>query len=168
MAYSTTQRYGDGNLASYRNVDLLSSKIRQACRCEQPSFFLACLAKSTKSGAQSFFSVASLRTLIPGMASAYIFLSSAFYFSRAFSRLASVSLMRPYFLRHRWRVAMDICFCLQNASWFRSLLSASRNKRMISSGLCLFCFMVSRFVCSKLLTRFGPVFQAATITFGRI
>jgi hypothetical protein len=56
-------------------------------------------------------------------------------------------------------------FCLQNASWFRSLLSASRNKRMISSGLCLFCFIVSCFVYSKLLTRFGPVFQAAASSF---
>jgi len=35
---------------------------------------------------------------------------------------------------------------------------------MISSGLCLFCFIVSCFDYSKLLTRFGPVFQAAAIT----
>ena len=93
--------------------------------------------------------------------SAYIFLSSAFPFSGAFNRLESVSLMRPYFLSHRWRVAIDICFYLQNSSWFKSLLSAVRNKRMISSGLFLFCFIVSRFVYSKLLTLFGPVFQAA-------
>jgi hypothetical protein len=32
---------------------------------------------------------------------------------------------------------------------------------MISSGLCLFCFIVSCFDDSKLLTRVGPVFQAA-------
>ena len=38
---------------------------------------------------------------------------------------------------------MEICFCRQNASWLRSLLSHSRNRRMISSGLCLFCFIVA-------------------------
>ena len=83
------------------------------------------------------------------------------FLSRAFNCLVSASLMRPYFLRHRWRVVMDICFCQEKASWFRSLLSASPNKRMISSGLCLFYFIVGCFVYSKLLTRFGPAFQAA-------
>ena len=52
-------------------------------------------------------------------------------------------------------------FCRQNVSWVRSLLQASRNKRMIPFGLCFFCFMVSRFIYSKLLIRFGPVCQAA-------
>lgn len=41
--------------------------------------------------AHSFFSSASLRILFPSIASAYIFLSSAFSFSRAFRRLASAS-----------------------------------------------------------------------------
>ena len=69
------------------------------------------------------------------------------------------------FLRHRWRVAMDICFCLRNASLFGSHLSDSSNKRMVSACLCLFCFIVSCFVYPKLLTRFGPVFLAAAKSF---
>ena len=61
--------------------------------------------------AYSFFSSASCRTLIPSIASAYIFLSSPFSFSRALRRLASATSIIPYFLRHRCRVATDICFC---------------------------------------------------------
>ena len=91
--------------------------------------------------AQSFFSIVSLSTFIPSIASAYIFLSSAFSFSSAYRRLASVSSIWPYFFRQRWSVAMEICFCRQNASWFKSLLSQSRSNRIISSGLCLFCFI---------------------------
>lgn len=49
------------------------------------------------SGAQRFFSRVSLRTLIPSMASAYIFSSSEFSLSKAFRRLASASLISPYF-----------------------------------------------------------------------
>jgi len=41
--------------------------------------------------AYSFFSIVSCRTLMPSMASAYIFLSSVFSFSRAFSRFAAAS-----------------------------------------------------------------------------
>ena len=41
--------------------------------------------------AYSFFSIVSCRILMPSMASAYIFLSSVFSFSKAFRRLASAS-----------------------------------------------------------------------------
>ena len=91
--------------------------------------------------AHSFFSIVSLSTFMPSIASAYIFLSSAFSFFSAFRGLASVSSIWPYFFRQRWSLAMEICFYRQNASWFKSLLSQSRSNRIISSGLCLFCFI---------------------------
>jgi hypothetical protein len=47
--------------------------------------------------AYSFFSRASLSTLIPSIASAYIFLSSPFSFSSALSRLASSTSIIPNF-----------------------------------------------------------------------
>ena len=103
--------------------------------------------------AYSFFSSASCKTLTPSIASAYIFLSSAFSFSSFLSRLASATSIIPYFLRHRCRVATDICFCWQKLSWLRSLASHSRSSRMISSGLCLFClFMLVGFGCYQILS----------------
>ena len=68
------------------------------------------------SGAKLFFN-ALLENFDSKHSLGNLFLISAFSFSRTFKRLASASLMRPYFLRHRWIVAMDTCFCLQNASW---------------------------------------------------
>lgn len=50
------------------------------------------------------------------MASAHIFLSSEFSFSRAFNRFAAASSIRPYFLRQRCGVAIEICFCWQKRS----------------------------------------------------
>ena len=101
--------------------------------------------------AQSFFSIVSLSTFMPSIASAYIFLSSAFSFSSAFRRLASVSSIWPYFFRQRWSVAMEICFCRQNPSWFKSLRSQSRSNRINSSGLGLFCF-ISRICLIQILS----------------
>jgi hypothetical protein len=65
--------------------------------------------------------------------------------------MALISQQPPNFIRSPFRVFMT-----------KPDNGLLRNKRMISSGLCLFCFIVSCFDYSKLLTRFGPVFQAAS------
>jgi len=86
----------------------------------------------TKSGQSRLVPLSEAQiTHLRGFQGAYAFILSGAYTSRyrahpdrvgriirraGISGSKPASLMRPYFLRHRWRVAMDICFCLQNAS----------------------------------------------------